>query len=329
MESSSEGRFTSLSHGSHAGALPPSALVVDQFAAERSEDVQKLLGSVKDVPSARHLRRRARSWRPFGLVRCRVPKVGTQRKVRRTLPKDGAAAAQLAAEKAPNNTQTVRVRKHWRRPALLLQAHAWAPPSIAAALQSRFLETHVWHAKRSHMENVWGHRLASHNNALGTRALARATRRFCCAHDRSYMQILELFGSETMLVDVLGLCGVDSRLLLAKEARAGLRRIRALMKVCGGERLIGPLYALWSPNIISQKQPVTKEEEEEEVLPFVLDILGELLETEQAPDSKVPKDVPDVEMENVDRSLEMTPTETAWKLWLWIHPAAVAEVHGV
>lgn len=328
--------FTSLSHGSHVGLPPPGVLAVDQFTTERSEDLQKLLAvkelkELKDVPSARQARRRARSWRPFGLARCRGPKAGTQRKVkRRSLPKDGhvAVATRMASEKQPGDNQAVRVRKHWRRPALLLQAHAWAPPGVAGSLQSRSLETHIWHAKRAHMENVWGHRLASRNNALGTRALARATRRYCCAHDRSYMQILELFGSESLLVATLGSCGIDSRLLLAKEARAGLRRIRVMMKACDGDRLIGPAYVLWSPSTISQRQPADKEiEEEEEVLPFVLDVLGENVAAEQVQAKGPAEDVKahqDVEMEDERKTPEI-PTETAWKLWLWIHPAAVAE----
>ena len=323
MESKSKGdRFTALAHGSHVGLLPPSALVVDQFAAERAKDAQKLLAAVKDVPAARHLRRRARSWRPFGLSRCRVAKAAAQRKVKRRTLKDAEAVATRMASEKQGGQETVRVRKHWRRPALLLQAHAWASPTVASSL-CRFLETHVWHAKRSHMENVWGHRLASRNSALGTRALVKATRRYCCGHDRSYMQILELFGSESMLVDVLGSCGIDSRLLLAKEARAGLRRVRGLLKA--GDRLIGPVYVLWSPCMVSQKEPAEKEmEEEEEVLPFVLDVLGENAEDVQA---KVPaEDVKahqDVEM---DEPKAPEIIETAWKLWLWIHPAAVAEV---
>ena len=331
---SSKNPFTSLSHGTHVGAVAPSALVTEHFAAERAEDLQKLLANVELPVPARHLRRRARSWRPFGLVRLRVKQHESRKVKHRTLPTDGKipVATRMAAEKQTGGDQTLRVRKHWRRPALLLRAHAWAPPSVAGSLQSRFLETHVWHAKRSHMENIWGHRLASQNNALGRRALARAAGRYCCVHDRSYMQIVELFGSEQLLVDVLGRCGIDRRLVLAKEARAGLRRERVLLKACDSDRLICPAFILWSPTTITQSQPLDKGPEEEEVLPFVMDVLGEHAETEKAEQAKTPADAKaaeDVDMEGGSTSPKMpetTPTETAWKLWLWIHPAAIEEV---
>ena len=100
------------------------------------------------------------------------------------------------------------------------------------------------------------------------------------------MQIVELFGSEQLLVDVLGRCGIDRRLVLAKEARAGLRRERVLLKACDSDRLICPAFILWSPTTITQSQPLDKGPEEEEVLPFVMDVLGEHAETEKAEQAK-------------------------------------------
>jgi hypothetical protein len=35
-----------------------------------------------------------------------------------------------------------------------------APPRVLMALEDKkWLETHLWHAKRMHMENMWGYRL--------------------------------------------------------------------------------------------------------------------------------------------------------------------------
>ena len=336
-------RFTSLSHGSHLGAVPAAALTVEQFVAERAGDVKKLFEAVDDVPDARHLRRRARSWRPFGLVRCRASKADADRKVKtRKIPQctseeekskipNATRMAATSVGTAQGDVQKLRVRKHWRRPDLLLRAHAWAP--TLSSLRTRFLETHFWHAKRAHMENLWGHRLAVRNCSLGTRALVRALSRHCCTHERSYMQLIELFGSESILLDVLGRCGLDRRLLLAKEVRAGSRRARFLMKRCRGEcddeeRLIGPALLLWSPKEVVQRcESKGNKEEEPEELPFVVDVQGELMETEPTTAHTKPDDV---DMDGPDKECEMSLLlQTGWKIWFWIHPAAVAEAGSI
>ncbi|CAJ1461977.1 unnamed protein product [Effrenium voratum] len=307
---SSSGRFTTNSAGTATGFTLPQAVSVEQFAAERAEDVQKLLASLGDVAAQpRHLRRRTRSWQPFGLLRRRTqasaPK--TWRKVRRRKVEGQIpASTKLAVEDG-----VVRVRKHWRRPGLLLRAHAWAPPSLGAAAPTRYLETHVWHAKRAHMEEAWGHKLAACNNALGVRALHRAMSRHCCAHDRSYMQLVEIFGSEQLIVDTLAHCGADRRLILAKDARSGARRVRILLRDCG-DQLITPALLLWSPSMTTRHPPMAKEPSDEE-MPFTIDVQG----TGPSPGSGG-----DVDM--VEAALEATP-ETGWIVWLWVHPAAAQE----
>ena len=271
------GRLTALGHG----AVPPAALSVEHFTAERAEDAQRLLAMA--APTARHLRRRARSWRPFGLARGRAKK--PRRKVkRRPVAGEVPKATRLAVEGG-----MVRVRKHWRRPALLLQAHAWAPPT--GRTSHTYLPTHMMHTKRAHMENIWGYRLAVRNSSLGLRALSRSLARQCCLHDRSYMQLFEVFGPVAQVEDVLCRCGVDRRLL----RRDGRRR-----RVMLGQQLIGPAVVVWSPEAITQRvQP------KEEL--FVVDVVGD------APG--------DVRMEAAE-----IPLETGWKAWLWIHPAAALEV---
>ncbi|CAK9048204.1 unnamed protein product [Durusdinium trenchii] len=333
--SSSSHRFTSLSHGGLTGAVPSSVLAVEQFVAERAGDAQRLVDTLEEASQERHLRRRARSWRPFGLVRCRVSKARTRKVKQRTLPRYTSdedfdkipVATRMAAEqKGPGDAPKVRVRKHWRRPALLLRAHAWAAPPVASTMP-RYLETHVWHAKRAHMENLWGHRLASKNCALGTRALYRAMSQHCCAHDRSYVQLVELFGPESLLVDVLDQCGLDRKLLLAREVRAGSRRMRCLMKACDAERrLIGPTCFLWSPGAVVQRcqaKDLAKHDELEE-LPFVVDVRGENMDTgelaSRLPDTKTD----DVEMISGE-CVDAAPLRTGMKLWLWFHPAALPE----
>ena len=296
--------------------------------ADRSDDAAKLLGAVGDpavVP--KHLRRRARSWRPFGLLRCRPPamedahivrrKKTRYRTVKATDSGSLGAAAVAAEQDQAASVVRVRVRKHWRRAATLLRIHSASAPPLGGCA-TRYLPSHVWHAKRAHMENLWKHRLAARNCNLGPRALYRATSRQCCMHDRSYMQLFELFGAESSLVEVLTRCGINKRLACTEEARAGSRRVRALLYALDSPRLIAPVQMLWSPHLcVRQLQQEQDPSSEEEILPFVVDVgVGHHGMSEA--------DVP--------MSKEVEPSnqavEKGWKLWIWVHPSAADEAHA-
>jgi len=79
-----------------------------------------------------------------------------------------------AASKRPS-------RRHRRRPRNLLQdyerrkrKHAW-------------LETHIWHAKRFHMAEIWGYKVPLHPNDRGVRAAYRDSVNKCLAFVRMYL----------------------------------------------------------------------------------------------------------------------------------------------
>ena len=309
------------------GTVPPIAIAVEDFAAERADGAQDLfeaLGQVDVVP--RHLRRRARSWRPFGSSRCRPPVVADAKVVRckkrryRRIAVDNSrgdvcAAAVIASEKIPSTGAVhVRVRKHWRRPALLLRAHTSLTPVLGGNI-TKYLGTHVWHAKRTHMENLWNYRLAGRNCGLGTRALYRATSRYCTMHDRSYMQAFEIFGSDTAILQVLNYCGVAKQRLMSAEARSGTRRVRVLLYACDENRLMAPALILWSPALCTRAKPEEQIDEpssEEETLPFVVDVGHDIVIEE------------DVQMSS-GKLHETQTIEKGWKLWIWVHPAAAEE----
>ncbi|KAG2180764.1 hypothetical protein INT44_003771, partial [Umbelopsis vinacea] len=59
----------------------------------------------------------------------------------------------------------------------------------------RWLETHTWHAKRMHMKDMWGYRLAEFPNEKSIRATYRASSHLSILHDASYMACLELKGA--------------------------------------------------------------------------------------------------------------------------------------
>ncbi|KAG8901959.1 hypothetical protein FRB99_004993 [Tulasnella sp. 403] len=69
-----------------------------------------------------------------------------------------------------------------------------------------WLETHIWHAKRMKMENLWGYRLALHPTEKAFRSSYRASTTTSILHDSSYYGILELSGPENVLKEILTTC---------------------------------------------------------------------------------------------------------------------------
>lgn len=67
----------------------------------------------------------------------------------------------------------------------------------------RWMETHIWHAKRMHMQTLWGHRIAVRPCDKGVRASHRATRKACTICDVSYLSTIEVEGDHTSLLTVL------------------------------------------------------------------------------------------------------------------------------
>ncbi|KAI9346531.1 ribonucleases P/MRP protein subunit POP1-domain-containing protein [Obelidium mucronatum] len=69
----------------------------------------------------------------------------------------------------------------------------------------RWLDTHLWHAKRMHMGQKWGFVLGLHPNGKSTRASFRASQHAAIVHDASYYVCLEVKGSESSISTVMGL----------------------------------------------------------------------------------------------------------------------------
>merc|ERR1711874_228767 len=90
-------------------------------------------------------------------------------------------------------------RKHRRRPSNLLQEYNRRQGDKV------WLETHIWHAKRFHMETRWGYRLASHPNDKSWRACYRASATKCLMQDVSCVSVVQLVGQQEVMVEKLGL----------------------------------------------------------------------------------------------------------------------------
>jgi ribonuclease P/MRP protein subunit POP1 len=86
----------------------------------------------------------------------------------------------------------------------------------------KWLETHIWHAKRMKMNDIWGYRLvclhsvgcplsypspqAEHSTEKLFRPSHRAALHGCILHDASYTALIELKGKQELLRRVLNGC---------------------------------------------------------------------------------------------------------------------------
>lgn len=69
-----------------------------------------------------------------------------------------------------------------------------------------WLETHIWHAKRMHMANMWGFRIAVQPTEKSFRPSHRAAVHGSILHDASYLSLFEIKGDEKVLAQVLENC---------------------------------------------------------------------------------------------------------------------------
>lgn len=70
-------------------------------------------------------------------------------------------------------------------------------------LNKSWLETHIWHAKRMKMLNLWGYRLSKHPTEKSFRPSIRSTKHGSIIHDSSYHSILQLNGNQSDLLILL------------------------------------------------------------------------------------------------------------------------------
>ena len=202
-------------------------------------------------PIPRHLRRRTRSYRSY-----QIPRI---RKIRTSLSK-------LPFER--------RCRKHRRRLALLLRLHS--PPSIpsipttalsATASSSssssasswseytspgssslvRWLETHVWFAKRFSMSEEYGvWKLPRHSFGRGAKAANAALATHCIVIDESHFTNLEIRGNmETILTVLHHHCDPLGAFFADNAALQGGKRCELLLYEAFPSGCIGPVEVMF------------------------------------------------------------------------------------
>ena len=150
----------------------------------------------------------------------------------------------MAGVEAP----TRRGRRHGRR--------RRAAAELGAEHDARWLETHVWHAKRMHMALRWGRRLALRPSDKGERALLRAATHLCAARDTSHCVWLRLDGPGDALAAALRRVthAQASPTPLLASVRTGARAahgVKLYAPDCYPRRLVAPVSALWTPSSAS------------------------------------------------------------------------------
>ncbi|KAJ7069842.1 POP1-domain-containing protein [Mycena amicta] len=113
-----------------------------------------------------------------------------------------------------------------------------------------WLETHIWHSKRMHMENMWGHRLAVTPTEKAFRPSHRAAVHGSIIHDASYYSTFQLHGPQKLLSDILSLFSdpLDPS-PGAKRYHPGLRTAETHIYEIDHYpfNLIGPASIIWRP----------------------------------------------------------------------------------
>ncbi|GAA5918262.1 hypothetical protein JCM1841_002134 [Sporobolomyces salmonicolor] len=227
------------SAGSGNNNLPPT-IEVDKFAQARVFEISAMQRAMKAAKEAgtqrafqslpRHLRRRAASHN----IR-RLP-LRLRERARGEVPKDAAK---------PKRVTRKMLGKHRQRPGLKAEMFR------RRQQEKIWLETHVWHAKRMHMTEIWGHRLAEKPTEKAYRSSYRASFHGAVVHDASYYQYFELVGTFHSLEKILAkVCDPAAISPCSKRYSSGAREYTTDIydsTLDYPRGLLGPATFIWKP----------------------------------------------------------------------------------
>ncbi|KAI9566167.1 ribonucleases P/MRP protein subunit POP1-domain-containing protein [Boletus coccyginus] len=213
----------------------PGSIDVERFAEARAYEIDAMQKAIKTAGESsthrawqtlpRHLRRRAASHD----VR-RVP-IRLRDKARAEM--DANKRRLLGRPKRGKANQTTR------REALLKRQR-----------DKSWLETHIWHAKRAKMQNMWGYRLAVTPTEKSFRPSHRASMHGSILHDASYYATIELKGPQLLLQAVLEQCcdpqvsGTNRKCMTGGRACETHVYKHATFPL----DLLGPVTIIWRPS---------------------------------------------------------------------------------
>ncbi|KAH9936178.1 NUC188 domain-containing protein [Fomitopsis serialis] len=231
----------------------PASIDVERFAEARAFEINAMEEAMKSAQSAstkrawqelpRHLRRRAASHD----VR-RVP-LRLRDKARAEMDPQRKKALGRHVPKRGKSKQISRTKQFLKR-----------------QIDKTWLETHIWHAKRMHMDNMWGYRLAVEPTEKSFRPSHRASVHGSILHDASYFALVELTGPEDILRAILDSCSDF------QGASPGAKRFLTGARVCETHLykhrsypfdLVSPMTVLWQPATQSNSKPEGVQSEED------------------------------------------------------------------
>lgn len=109
----------------------------------------------------------------------------------------------------------------------------------------RWLETHIWHAKRFHMAELWGWKVPFAPTMKQTRSLIAMTNESCTIRDISYLMIIEIKGNGDAIRERLRTMVDKNRVDIDSQKLKTLIMIE-LYKVDGYPlKTIGPVSLFW------------------------------------------------------------------------------------
>ncbi|XP_064606421.1 ribonucleases P/MRP protein subunit POP1-like [Liolophura sinensis] len=215
----------------------PSEINLLDFAENRAKEIRDLsqlcesLGGAKRVFQTLpwHMRRRAMSH-------------NVKRLPRRLQEQAAKEYESLEQKKSISKRPS---RRHRRRPKNLLTEYA------RRQRKHVWLETHIWHAKRFKMVDLWGYRIPLHPCEKSLRASYRAIARHCLLQDVSFLCCIEVKGSEELIL--YGLSHVTSpktgKTFAAHACLSGSREGHTIMYSYQKYPYdaIGPVQFIWKP----------------------------------------------------------------------------------
>ncbi|KAJ1309693.1 hypothetical protein OPQ81_006458 [Rhizoctonia solani] len=227
----------------------PASLEIERFAQARAFEIGAMQSAMKTATDAashrvwqtlpRHLRRRAAS-----------------HDVRR-VPVRLREKAKLEIDPVKRK-KFLKLLKQKRR----LAGRSGRAESFAKRQQNKtWLETHLWHAKRMHMVDIWGYRLAQRPTAKSYRSSHRAAVHGSTLSDVSYMATLEVVGKIDSITSILKQCcdlgGVGP---WAARYTSGARTCQTHIYQFGAwpRGLIGPATVFWKPEIRTDSKIATE-----------------------------------------------------------------------
>ncbi|XP_003782505.1 ribonucleases P/MRP protein subunit POP1 [Otolemur garnettii] len=115
--------------------------------------------------------------------------------------------------------------------------------------KNKWLETHIWHAKRFHMVKKWGYCLGERPTVKSHRACYRAMTNSCLLQDLSYYCCLELKGKEEEILKALSpMCSMETGLTFAAVHCLSGKRQGSLVLYRANKyprEMLGPVTFIW------------------------------------------------------------------------------------